>query len=181
MKRVMRRNINEKCGFYPRSRRNLGRSVEWEKNGKVTRVREKKPRVRLVRLARNNGQSPTSSKRPWPIQSKPEQKVPCRHLLKTSPIVLTTLTGRKSKERGKKYPIQQPCRRIIWSGSTWNPEQDDERAATKAGQMVHGRRITYRSTEPSSPSGQKSAASRCSLARQPAGCSSRGYQGFPSG
>lgn len=146
---------NEKCGFYPRSRRNVGRSVEWEKNGNVMRVREKKPRVQLVRLARNNEQSPTSSMRPWPIQSKPERKVPCRHLLKTSPIVLTTLTDRKSKERKRKCPIQQPCRRIIWSSSTWNPEQDDERAATKAGQVDHGRGITYRSTEPSSPSGRK--------------------------
>lgn len=181
MKRVMRRNINEKCGFYPQSRRNVGRSVEWEKNGKVMRVREKKPSVRLVRLVRNNGLNPTSSKGPWPIQSKPERKVPCRHLLKTSPIVLTTLTGRKSKKRKKKCPIQQPCRGIIWSSSTWNPEHDDEQAATKAGQVGHGRGITYRSTEPSSPSGRKSAASRCSLARQPAGCSFPGYQGFPCG
>lgn len=45
--------------------------------------------------------------------------------------------------------------------------------------MVHGLEITYRSTEPSSLSGRKWAAGRCSLARQPAGCSSRGYQGFP--
>lgn len=91
------------------------------------------------------------------------------------------IDGKKEQREEKEASNQQPCRRIIWSSSTWNPEQDDERAATKAGQAVHERRITYRSTEPSSPSGQKSAASRCSLARQPAGCSSRGYQGFPSG
>lgn len=95
--------------------------------------------------------------------------------------MLTTLVGRKSKEGSKAVfnPEDVLPHQLVKSSSTCNPEHDDEQAATKAGEMVHGLRITCRSTEPSSSSGRKWAAGRCSLARQVAGCSSQGYQGFP--
>jgi hypothetical protein len=55
--------------------------------------------------------------------------------------MLTTLVGRK-EQRGKSKAVFTPedvsPHQLVKSSSTCNPEHDDEQAATKAGEMVHG-------------------------------------------